>query len=340
MSLALPYALILPMVYLIFRFRASKRRVEGVRAPSSSLFNALPTSLRVQLRAPTLFCLEILALLSLSIAAARPQRIEILEQPKMARNIMLVVDTSNSMSGADFPTKLGVTTRMEGVKSVVAEYVRSRRGDRVGLVVFGNTSYLQSPLTSDTLLVEKLVMDLQPRMAGDGTAIGDGLGLALKRLKGVEGRSKAIILMTDGVNTAGQVSPLKAAEIAKELGIQIHTIGIGSGSVALGGGAFGQGGIAGFLGAQIANQMVGQTAEFDEATLKEIATLTGGVYFNATSLEGFKEVYQQIDQLNATENEQPDRPIIHELFAPWAGFGLLSLLLSVILQATIFRRVP
>jgi Ca-activated chloride channel family protein len=229
---------------------------------------------------------------------------------------------------------------MEGVKSVVAEYVRSRRGDRIGLVVFGNTSYLQSPLTSDTLLVEKLVMDLQPRMAGDGTAIGDGLGLALKRIKGVEGRSKAIILMTDGVNTAGQVSPIKAAEIAKELGIQIHTIGIGSGSVQLGTGGLGQGGIASFLGAQIANQMGGQTAEFDEVTLKEIASLTGGVYFNATSLEGFKDVYKQIDQLNTTENAQPDRPIIHELFAPWVGFGLTCLLISAILQATVFRRVP
>jgi Ca-activated chloride channel family protein len=282
------------------------------------------------MRTPTLLALEIATVSLLTIAAARPQRVTITEQPKLARNIMLVIDTSNSMSGADFPSQLGSTTRMEGVKTVVAEYVRTRRGDRVGLVVFGNTSYLQSPLTSDTLLVEKLVEQLQPRMAGDGTAIGDGLGLALKRLRDVEGRSKAIILMTDGVNTAGQVSPIKAAQIAKEFGIQIHTIGIGTGSVALGGG--GLGGLLGGVG--------GKIADFDEATLREIANLTGGVYFNATSLEGFQDVYRQIDALDQTEHDQPQKPIVHELFQPWAIAALLALLLSLVLQSSVFRRIP
>lgn len=330
MSFALPAAFAAPVIYIIFRLLARKQTTQSVSAQCSKTLRALPKSLRVTLRAPTLCALEILTITLLTIAAARPQRVSIVEQPKLARNIMLVIDASNSMSGQDFPTKLGTTTRMEGVKTVVAEYVRSRRGDRVGLVVFGNTSYLQSPLTSDTLLVEKLVEQLQPRMAGDGTAIGDGLGLALKRLRDVEGRSKAIILMTDGVNTAGQVSPLKAAQIAQEFGIQIHTIGIGTGSVVLGQNPFGS-----FLGAA-----AGQTAEFDEATLKEIAKLTGGVYFNATSLEGFKEVYRQIDDLNQTEDQQPEKPIVHELFAPWALGGLLTLMLSIILQSSIFRRLP
>jgi Ca-activated chloride channel family protein len=239
---------------------------------------------------------------------------------------MMVIDTSNSMSGEDFPSKIGMTTRMEGVKTVVAEYVRSRRQDRVGLVVFGNSAYLQSPLTSDTLLVEKLVQQLQPRMAGDGTAIGDGLGLALKRLRDIEGESKAIILVTDGVNNAGQVSPLKAAQIAKELRIQIHTVGIGSGPVTMGGGLFGGG-----------PQLI---LEFDEKTLKEIATLTGGVYFNASSLEGFKDVYRKIDELAQTETEQPDKPIVHELYLPWAVAALAAMLTLWILQATIFRRLP
>jgi Ca-activated chloride channel family protein len=219
---------------------------------------------------------------------------------------------------------------MEGVKTVVAEYVRSRRQDRIGLVVFGNTAYLQSPLTNDLSLVEKLVQQLQPRMAGDGTAIGDGLGLALKRLRGMEGSSKAIILMTDGVNTAGQVAPLKAAQIARELGIQIHTIGIGTGSTPIGGDPFG-----GVLGAP------GQVmVDFDESTLKEIARLTNGVYFNAKSLESFKEIYHQIDRLSQTEQQQPVQPIIHELFAPWATLGLITLLLSLGLQASLFRRIP
>ncbi len=330
MTFAFPAAFIAPFAYLALRLLSRKTRTESVSAASSSLLRALPTTLRLRLRKPSLIFLEAATMLLITIAAARPQVVSIVEQPKLARNIMLVIDTSNSMSGEDFPTKLGATSRMEGVKTVVAEYVRSRRGDRVGLVVFGNTSYLQSPLTSDTLLVEKLVAQLQPRMAGDGTAIGDGLGLALKRLRDVEGKSKAIILMTDGVNTAGQVSPLKAAQIAKEFGIQIHTIGIGTGDVVLGQGPFG-----GLLG-----QAQGPTAEFDEATLKEIAKLTGGVYFNATSLERFQDVYREIDDLEQTESQQPEKPIIHELFAPWACAGLLSLLLSMVLQTSIFRRLP
>jgi len=330
MTFAFPFAFIAPLLYLMLRLWSRRTRTESVTAPSVSMLRSLPTTLRLRIRTPCLLVLEAATISLLSVAAARPQIVSIIEQPKLARNIMLVIDTSNSMSGEDFPTKLGATSRMEGVKTVVAEYVRSRRGDRVGLVVFGNTSYLQSPLTSDTLLVEKLVAQLQPRMAGDGTAIGDGLGLALKRLRDVEGKSKAIILMTDGVNTAGQVSPLKAAQIAKEFSIQIHTIGIGTGDVVLGQGSFG-----GLLG-----QVPGPKAEFDEKTLQEIARLTGGVYFNATSLEKFQDVYREIDALDQTESQQPERPIIHELFVPWACAGLLSLLLSLILQASIFRRLP
>jgi len=326
MTFAFPLAFLAPALYVLARLLRRSRTTESVRAASTGLLRELPVSLRLRLRTPCLFVLECLTLSALTIAAARPQKVTIIEQPNLGRNIMMVIDTSNSMSGEDFPSKIGMTTRMEGVKTVVAEYVRSRRQDRVGLVVFGNSAYLQSPLTSDTLLVEKLVQQLQPRMAGDGTAIGDGLGLALKRLRDIEGESKAIILVTDGVNNAGQVSPLKAAQIAKELRIQIHTVGIGSGPVTMGGGLFGGG-----------PQLI---LEFDEKTLKEIATLTGGVYFNASSLEGFKDVYRKIDELAQTETEQPDKPIVHELYLPWAVAALAAMLTLWILQATIFRRLP
>jgi Ca-activated chloride channel family protein len=330
MTFAFPYAIALPALYVLLRVLRRRNKTDSIAAPSSSLLRELPISIRLRLRTPILLGLEAITLLTLTIGAARPQKISILDQPELGRNIMLAIDASNSMSGEDFPTSLGMTSRMEGVKTVVAEYVRSRNQDRVGLIVFGNTAYLQSPLTSDIKLVENLVQQLQPRMAGDGTAIGDGLGLALKRLKDIEGTSKAIILITDGVNTAGQVTPLKAAQIAKELGIQIHTIGIGSGSTPLGGGPLG--GIFA-TGRQV-------MAEFDEATLKEIARLTKGVYFNATSLEGFKEIYRQIDALSQTEQEQPSKPIIHELFMPWALAGLICLIVALAAQATVFRRLP
>jgi Ca-activated chloride channel family protein len=330
MTFAFPYAAALPLLYLLFRLLRRRGSTGSIAAPSASLLRELPMSMRLRLRTPTLLALEAITVLSLTIGAARPQKITILDQPELGRNIMLAIDVSNSMSGEDFPTALGMTSRMQGVKTVVAEYVRSRSHDRVGLIVFGNTAYLQSPLTNDIKLVESLVQQLQPRMAGDGTAIGDGLGLSLKRLKDIEGTSKAIILITDGVNTAGQVTPLKAAQIAQNLGIQIHTIGIGSGSTPLGGS--GLGGIFG-TGRQV-------MAEFDEATLKEIAKMTKGVYFNATSLEGFKEIYRQIDELSQTEEERPAKPIVHELFLQWALIGLAGLILSLAGQATVFRRLP
>ena len=329
MSFAFPWLLAAPLIYLALRFL---RRSMPVSAPfpSSVFLASLPRSLKLKLREPTLFALSLITVSALSVAAARPQRVTIVETPRKARNIMLAIDTSNSMSAADFPTSFGFASRMEGVKTAVAKYVRSRTTDRIGLVVFGNSAYLQCPLTSDTTLVEQLVQGLYPRMAGDGTAIGDGLGLALKRLREVEGDSKAIILMTDGVNTAGQVSPLKAAQVAKELGIQVNTIGIGSGSAPMAGAPLG-----GMLG--VPRQMM---AEFDEATLKEIAQMTGGAYFNASSLEGFQEVYRKIEKLQETEQQSPDRTIVDELYPPFVLAALVAYLLGALLKATYFMRVP
>lgn len=325
MTFAYPFVLIAPLVYLLARTLGRKSAPRAVPAASVPFLRSLPRGIKVRVRKPTLLALETITIVSLAIAGARPQRTTLLDQPSLARNIMLVIDTSRSMSAADFPSGFGSTTRMEGVKTVVSEYVRSRSGDRVGLIVFGNKLFLLSPLTSDTLLVDTLVQSLQPRMAGDGTAIGDGLGLALKRLRDVDAASKAIILITDGVNTAGQVSPRKAAQIARDLGVQVHTIGIGTG----------RGALESLLGAP-----VGQVADFDEAALKEIARITGGVYFNATSLEGFQEVYRQLDKLLETEEERPDHLLVEELFAPLALVSICAFFLSVTLQATLFRKVP
>jgi len=284
----------------------------------------------LRLRGPVLVVLTTLAAVTAGIAAARPQRVSVVEQPLEGRNIMLVIDASRSMAAQDFPTNFGYGSRMDGIKTVVAEYVRNRTRDRVGLVVFGNTSYLQSPLTTDTSLVEELVQALRPGMAGDGTAIGDGLGLALKRLKDIEGTSKAIILITDGVNNAGQASPLKAAEVAKDLGIHIHSIGVGSGKAPLGDQILG-----GFMGFP-----VGPTADFDEATLRKLADTTGGVYFNARSLEGFQDVYKELERLTKTEEDRPNKTIVEELFAPFALASLLFYALALMLGASVFLRVP
>jgi len=329
MTFTYPWLLALPLAYLLARF--ARPAVKSIaHFPSAAFLNVLPRSLRQRAREPILNALMLVTIGALSIAAARPQKVSIVEQERSGRNIILVVDASHSMAAQDFPTSFGQTSRMEGIKSVVAEYVRARSNDRVGLVVFGNTAYLQSPLTTDTAMVEELVRSLQPRMAGDGTAIGDGLGLALKRLREVKEGTKAIILMTDGVNTAGRVSPLKAADVAANLGIQIHTIGIGTGSAPLI-----QQPLGGLLGAQL-----GPMADFDEKTLKSIAQVTGGEYFNARSLEAFKDVYKKIEKLTETADHQPDRAIVEELFAPFVLIALLAYLLALALAATYFMKVP
>lgn len=329
-SLAYPWCLLLPLLYIfkeltLFVITRKKGAVStGIYFPSSDLLLSLPKSIRQIIRGPVLFLLTLLSLLLLSVAAARPQKITFIEQPEKGRNIVLVLDVSESMKASDFPTNFGNVSRMEGVKTVVAEYVRSRTQDRVGLVVFGNSAYLQSPLTTDSALVGDLVQDLKPGVAGDGTAIGDGMGLGLKVIKEAKKGSKAIILLTDGVNNAGSITPTKAAKVAKDLGIPIHTIGIGIGTASLGTDIFG----------------VWNKAEFDEKTLKEIAQLTGGVYFNAQSFDGLKKVYSEIDALTEEEKEAPRKTVVDELFMPYLQLGTGTFLLLVLLSLTYFRRIP
>lgn len=329
MTFAYPWLLLAPLFYVVARLLPSSREKSALFSSYAAL-GPLPASLKLSLRTPTLFLLSTITAILLGIAAARPQHITVVDQAQSGRNIMLVIDVSRSMLAQDFPMNLGHASRIDGVKTVVSEYVHNRTQDRVGLVVFGNLAYLQSPLTADSALVEDLVNGLRPGMAGDGTAIGEGLGLALKRLKEIEGESKAIILMTDGVNNAGAISPLKAAKVSKDLGIQIHTIGIGVGEAPLGDQVLG-----GVLGLSF-----GPRAEFDEKMLKQIAETTDGVYFNAQSLEGLKGIYEEIDKLTQTDQQQPARTIVEELFAPFIAAAAACYILGLILSSTLFMKVP
>ena len=318
MTFAYPWFLLTPLLYAGLWFLTRRTRSTPADFSSVAPLRGLPRSLRTRLREPILFLLSVAAVGALSIAAARPHRIAILEDADQRRNIMLVLDVSRSMAERDFSTGLGYDTRMNGVKSVVAEYVRSRSQDRIGLVVFGSKAALQSPLTADIGLVEQIVMILREGRLGDGTAIGDGLGVALKRLKDVEAKTKAIILMTDGVNNSGQVNPIKAAHVAKELGIPIHTIGIGSPP-------------------ERGTSSPGN--HFDEDLLREVASITGGTYFNAESTAGFKAVYAQIEQLTASEDQSATKQKIDELFVPWATAGVLLYLVVVALRTTYLLKV-
>lgn len=241
---------------------------------------------------------------------------------------MLAIDISGSMRSRDFKTLLGRTSRLQAVKEVLSRFIADRTKDRLGLVVFGTNAFLQSPLTSDHSFLIDMISRLEVGMAGEDTAIGDGIGLSIKRIEDVPGETKAIILLTDGVNRTGQVSPIKAASVARDLGIKIHTVGIGSEDSAAGSS---QGYFPFFQT---------QGMEFDEETLKKIAEITGGIYFNASSLERLQEVYQEIDKLETTEQDDPGTEVRDELFAAALFYALPFYLLLLLLSRTILLKVP
>lgn len=261
-----------------------------------------------------LFCWLLLVL-----ASARPQWLgEATELPQTGRNLILAVDVSGSMETQDLDTVRA--TRLDVVKQVAGDFIQRRTGDRVGLILFGSQAYLQAPLTFDRTTVKNLLDGAVIGIAGRETAIGDAIGMALKRLPDVEGDT-VLVLLTDGRNTAGHVSPRKAAELAAQKGLRIHTIGVGGKPRA----------VRGLLGMQ----MIDPASNLDEATLKAIADATGGRYFRASDRKALEGIYRQLDELEpVTDGGRMVRPII--ALYPWPlGLGLL---LSITLAALAWRR--
>ena len=325
---AYPWVALVPILGL-FIFLFQRKEAVAVLSPHIGVYSSLPVSWRVRLRTPVLGLLGTVFICCLLISAARPQKITIMQLPEESRNILLALDISRSMSARDFRAGSGYASRLDAVKEVVSEFVKSRPYDRIGLVVFGSQAYLQAPLTLDHPIIEQILKRLRVGLAGDGTAIGDGLGLSVKRIESFKGDSRSIVLLTDGVSNSGKVNPLKAAKVAKNLGIKVHTIGIGSNqpvSLQLG---------RGFFGGRSVNRV-----EYDEITLKEIADITGGVFFNASSLEGLSDVYQEIDKLETTSREEPTRERIEEFFAKYLSISLIAYLSYLALSTTIFSRIP
>ena len=310
MTFQYPYLLAIPILYCLLLRR--RRQVAAAPYPSIALLSNAHESWRARLRAPTLLGAELIAVVLFSIAAARPQNITNLGSLGQARNLMLALDVSGSMRAEDFPTSRGVVSRFDAVVSVVADFVKRRHADRLGLVVFGTQAYLQAPLTRDQPVILKLISEMVVGMAGEGTALGDGLGLALKRLQESPEGTRAVILLTDGVNNSGSVSPMTAARVASKLGVKVHTIGIGHPN--------GEG-------------------SYDEKMLREIAVETRGTFFNADNLEQLESVYEEIDRLELSEDEE-DVVRIEELFPPYFAFASLFLGIAVLLNLFPFMRVP
>ena len=254
--------------------------------------------------------------LLLVIAAARPQFIgEPLQLPVSGRDLLLAVDISGSMETPDMQLGRQVTDRLTAVKAVAGEFIERREGDRLGLILFGEQAYLQAPLTFDRKTVRTLLNEAAIGLAGKSTAIGDAIGLAVKRLRKQPQENHVLILLTDGANTAGSVDPLKAADLAAAEGLRIYTIGVGAESRL----------VRGLLGSrQVSNN------ELDEATLTAIADKTGGRYFRARDIAGLEAIYQLLDELEpASQDSEVFRPV-RELYAwPLAGALLISVLLAL-----------
>ncbi|WP_116364377.1 vWA domain-containing protein [Parahaliea mediterranea] len=267
-----------------------------------------------------LACLALLWLLLL-LAAARPQWIgEAIELPNSGRDLMLAVDISGSMRMEDMLVGQRQLRRIDAVKVVGADFIDRRAGDRLGLILFGSRAYVQSPLSFDTDTVGSFLQEAQIGFAGQETAIGDAIGLAVKRLKERPAESRVLVLLTDGQDTASSVQPLDAARLAQTLGIRIYTIGIGADRLTL----------PGLFGSSFGSRQVNPSAELDEEGLQQIADLTGGRYFRARDPQELVGIYQLLDQLEPVEQDsatyRPRQALGHW---PLAGALLLSFLLAL-----------
>lgn len=260
----------------------------------------------------------VLIWLALIISAARPQYIgEPVQLPTNGRDLMLAVDISGSMGTEDMEVGNTLVSRLLVVKAVVGDFVERRVGDRLGLILFGSKAYLQTPLTFDRKTVRTLLMETPLGIAGGKTAIGDAIGLAVKRLQSRPADSRVLILLTDGQSNIGEVTPLQAAKIAAQEGVKIYTIGFGAEEMQIPGLLF--------------NRTVNPSSELDSQTLIEIAELTGGIYQRARSAAELQAIYTVLDELEPIEQDQETfRPVMSLFYWPLA----LALLASVLLIVT------
>ncbi len=270
--------------------------------------------------------LRALAFIALVFALARPQRTLTEEVIKAEGiDIFLVIDLSSSMLAQDFKPD-----RLEVSKRVATEFVNKRQFDRIGLAVFSGEAFTQCPLTTDHRVLNDFIDGLRCGILEDGTAIGMGLATAVNRIKDSEAESKVIILLTDGVNNAGYVKPLTAAEIAKEFGVKVYTIGVGREGEAL---------------TPISRRSDGRyvfglaRVEIDEDLLRQIASLTGGRYFRATSARSLEEIYNEIDRLEKTEIEVTSVKRYSEEFYRFVWLAVGLLLLELLLRYTVLRSI-
>jgi len=280
----------LPLIFLKWFPIKSFNQSAALKVPELNDFMQMHSSLPASLpKLKTL--LTSLIWIALVTAAARPQWIgNPIEIPQSGRDLMLAIDLSGSMQIRDFEISGKTIDRLTASKIVAGDFIDRRRGDRIGLILFGSQAYLQAPLTFDTSTVKQLLMETEIGLAGSDTSIGDAIGIAVKQMRNSPQNSRVLILLTDGVSNAGELSPEKAAEIASHEKLKVHTIGIGS-----------KGRVVNTLfGARQTNP----SADIDEKALKMVADKTGGKYFRAYNTQELVKIYQEIDQLERIEQAQ------------------------------------
>jgi len=332
-SLAWPWALLALPLPIIFRFLLSEAKglsEAGLRVPSIESFSTLRDRSGTEQLLNWRFWLAAIAWLLLVLAAARPERIgEELDVPVAGRNLMLAVDLSGSMDQKDFELGGRRVDRLTATKAVASDFIERREGDRIGLILFGERAYLQVPLTLDRETVNVLLMEAFIGLAGEKTAIGDAITLAVRRVhEQEEDGDQVLVLLTDGANTAGEIQPVKAAELAQQVGLRIYTIGIGAEQLE----------VSSLIGGR---RRINPSADLDEDTLTKIAQLTGGRYFRATDTASLQDIYKLVDELEPVEEpESGFRPVKSYYYYPLGLAVLLVGLMSVVslLQRLILTR--
>ncbi|KXB75946.1 vWA domain-containing protein [Porphyromonas somerae] len=316
--LLLPALLI---IYIVWR----RRQQASLRVPSLLFISGIRGGFRVYLR-HALFALRLLALGLIIVALARPQSSSSWSEDRVEGiDIMLTMDISTSMLAMDFQPN-----RVEAAKEVAMRFIANRPNDNIGLVVFAGESFTACPLTQDHATLINRLREMTTGIIADQTAIGSGLATAISRLKDSKTKSKVIILLTDGANNTGNISPKMAADLAKTFGISIYTIGVGSGA-----------GEAPYpiqtpLGTVVRNMPV----DLDEPTMQQIADVSGGAYFRATDNESLAAIYKKIDQLEKTKLSTRNYHTTYEEFFIFVLAAAFLLLLEYILRSTILRTNP
>ena len=271
------------------------------------------------------FALRTLALVMIVLSIARPRSSEYMEKiDTEGIDIILAMDVSTSMLARDL-----TPDRISASKDIAIEFIAQRPSDRMGIVVFAGESFTQCPLTTDRATLINLMKEVQTDIIEDGTAIGNGLATAVARMKDSDAKSRVVILLTDGVNNRGEISPQMAAEIAKTYGVRVYTIGVG------------KEGLAPYpvmtpWGVEVQNVQV----EIDEKLLSEIAQSTGGRYFRATDNTKLAEIYAEINKMEKVKTTVDSFPIYKELFGTFALVALLAIILELLLNWFVIRRLP